>query len=568
MKVTWEKHGYLLGLLALMAVFFFLSLPLLSNVARWRGDERFYSDAVIGMTQSGHYFSPTYSDGSLRFKKPILTYWVVLSSYKALGISYFSTRLPFLIAGTLVVWLTYQLGLVLLRRRPEALVAAAIMASNMTVLHTSIRSTPDMILTPCLMISLLGFATLIIRGDRTLTAYGLAYLGAALAVATKGLSGLLPVLFAVGYVLGVKPGGMRARDLIHWPVLLVSLPIAAAWYIWAFTQHGDMAVADFWGDQVGERFSGSKWYILSNAVVYLSSFVIHLLPWSGLALIPLYQVFRRRLGVDASYWPAIRFMACWLTLLYVVFTFGNIQRTRYFLSAYPFLSLLYAILLCAGFRSELVKGWLSRGFSVVCWTILGFGVLLVVAGGAIHRNLILTGVILAGLALFVVWCFRRGSPVPAMVGFGGFLIVTFCLIDILVRPVFFVSPAPAVTRQILALAPTAGKIAVASFPVPYISQIHVLSEGRLTLVDVTGQAVQDELPRYPLFICPRQEFEAGQYGQGTLVGSASGYGGWRTQDFLALARPSKREQVWNLRRVDYYLIKPMTSSRAISPPRD
>lgn len=548
--------GRRLGIAGLVALFFLACLPLLPNVSRWRGDERFYTDAVIGMTQSGNYLAPTYSDGSLRFKKPILSYWVVLLSYGALGINYMASRLPFLVAGTLVVWLTYHLGLILVRRRPEALVAAAVMASNLTVLHTSVRSTPDMLLTLWITISMVGFARLIFHGSRALLDFCLAYMGVALAVATKGLFGVLPLLFAFGYVWRVKPAGMRVRDLIHGPALLAAIPVAVAWFVWAFFQHGETAAADFWGDQVGERLSGSKWYILSNAGVYLSSFVLQMLPWSGFACVPLYILWRRRLVVFLCHRRELGFMAAWILLLFVVFVFGNIQRTRYFLPAYPHLSIFYAVLLCAGFRNTWARPVLVALFRVLCACVLAWGITLVIGGVRIHAGLVVAGVFFAGLSIFLMRRLNRWAGWVVMTGVGAFLVAGFAITDMVVRPVFFVSPAPAITREVLSLNPAGGAVAMADVSLNYVSQVRVLSGGRVCPVDLGESAAPDEIARYPLLVCPGSGFERGQYGMGTVVGRIYGISGWRPGDYLALMSSRRRDAVWASRREEYYLVRP------------
>ena len=550
-----KGFAYSIALVAMVALFFFLCLPLLPSVSRWRGDERFYTDAVIAMTQNGDYFTPTYSDGMPRFKKPILSYWVVLLSYKALGINYLASRLPFLAAGTLVVWLTYHLGIVLTRRRPEALVAAAIMVSNLTVFHTAVRSTPDMLLTLFILISMIGFSRLIFRGSRGLADYILAWLGIALAVATKGLFGLLPAAFALGYVRLARPRQMRAGDLVHGPVIAATLPVALAWFVWAFVQHGGAAATDFWGDQVGSRLSGGKWYILDNAGTYLASFVLQLLPWSGFALVPLYQVARKRLVVYPLHRQEAVFMAGWLMVLYVVFVFGNIQRTRYFLPAYPQLSLLYAGLLCAGFRNRRIRNVLKVLFKSVVMGVLGWGVILIAGGIGIDARLMIAGLVFAALSsgLLAVW--RRWAASWLMAGVGILLLGLYGVGDILVRPVFFESPAPGLTAQLLALEPAGTSVAMMGVPLPYISQLRVLSGGRITPVDVADTNAPACPPGFRLLVCSRNLAESGPFSGGEVVGRVTGMGNWRVRDYLALLSPARRDAAWATRREEYVVVR-------------
>lgn len=551
----WKRRVHRYAILALVAMFFLLCLPLLPNVSRWRGDERFYTDAVIGMVQNGDVLTPTTSDGALRFKKPILSYWVVLASYKVLGVNYLASRLPFLMAGALVIGLTYWLAVTLVRRRPEALVASAVMASNLTVFHTAIRSTPDMLLTLFILTSMIGFCQVIFRQSRSAWHYGMAFMGVALAVATKGLFGLLPLLFVAGYVKLAKPPGVRLRDLVHMPVLIAAFPVALSWFILAFAQHGVTALSDFWGDQVGERFSGSKWYMLSNAGVYLSSFILQMLPWSAGALVVMVKAWRGKIALFLAHRREVLFMVAWILFLYVVFIFGNIQRTRYFLPAYPHLSTLFALLLCAGFRMPSVRPVLVNGIRILCGCVVVWGLILLLGGLRLHAGLPVAGAIFLVLASYLISRLKRWAPSLVLAGFGVLLLALFTVTDILVRPVFFVSPAPALNREILALYPSGTTVAMKDVSLNYVSQVRVLSGGLIKPVDITAAAQGSGPADYPLWVYPVTGNEADVAGKGVIVGRVTGIGEWRLRDYLRLFSSRGSESVWAARRQEYVIVR-------------
>lgn len=558
----WKRRVHRYAILALVAMFFLLCLPLLPNVSRWRGDERFYTDAVIGMVQSGDVLTPTTSDGALRFKKPILSYWVVLASYKVLGVNYLASRLPFLMAGALVVYLTYWLALTLVRRRPEALVASAVMASNLTLFHTAIRSTPDMLLTLFILASMIGFCQVIFRQSRSAWHYGMAFMGVALAVSTKGLFGLLPLLFVAGYVKLAKPPGVRLRNLVHVPALIVALPVALSWFIMAFVLHGGSALSDFWGDQVGERFSGSKWYMLSNAGVYLASFILQMLPWSAGVLFVLIRMWRGKLSLFIIRRREILFMVAWILFLYFIFIFGNIQRTRYFLPAYPHLSVLFALLLCAGFRMPSVRPVLVKAVRILCGCVAVWGFILMLGGLRIDSGLLVAGAIFLALASYLVSRLKRWAPSLVLAGFGVLLLILFTVTDILVRPVFFVSPAPALSKEILAMCPSGTTVAMKGVSLNYVSQVRVLSGGLIKPVDITAAAQGSGPADYPLLVYPVTGNEAGLSGKGVVVGRVTGIGEWRLRDYLGLFSSRGSESVWAARRQDYVIVRPPSPGAA------
>jgi len=69
-------------------------------------DEKYYTDSVIQMMEKDDCFTPYQADGSPRFKKPIVTYWVLMASYKMFGVSRISSRLFFWLAGAALVLVT------------------------------------------------------------------------------------------------------------------------------------------------------------------------------------------------------------------------------------------------------------------------------------------------------------------------------------------------------------------------------------------------------------------------------------------------------------------------------
>ena len=57
----------------------------------YRDDEIFYFKSTQEMLNTQSIFSPTYF-GENRFQKPILFYWMILTSYKIFGVNWFGAR--------------------------------------------------------------------------------------------------------------------------------------------------------------------------------------------------------------------------------------------------------------------------------------------------------------------------------------------------------------------------------------------------------------------------------------------------------------------------------------------
>src|SRR5437773_12261587 len=108
-KLTWGKGMFeeqfcasrkALILIALFCVPFFINLGANSL---WDGNEGFYAEPPREMLESRDYLVPTYNYEP-RFKKPPFATWVIAASYRALGVSEFSERLPMALAAILTVF--------------------------------------------------------------------------------------------------------------------------------------------------------------------------------------------------------------------------------------------------------------------------------------------------------------------------------------------------------------------------------------------------------------------------------------------------------------------------------
>src|SRR5690606_35522140 len=145
-------------------------------------DEMYYSDAAVTMTQNNDYLTTYLGSGELRFNKPILTYWGVLAGFELFGISAFSSRVFFLLAGAWTIILTYKIGKVTFEDRKIALLAGLITASHPVLIFSSTRSIPDVLLALFITLSALGFAGILKHGDQAPKKYlWMLYVGLGLA---------------------------------------------------------------------------------------------------------------------------------------------------------------------------------------------------------------------------------------------------------------------------------------------------------------------------------------------------------------------------------------------------
>jgi 4-amino-4-deoxy-L-arabinose transferase-like glycosyltransferase len=500
---TNEQHESERGAtLGVTAIFLAACLLLINSLTFYQGDERYYTDAAIRMLQSGDYLTPYYDDGGRRFLKPILSYWPLVASFRLFGINLPASRIPSIISGCLLVWLTYQLAQVLFRHNGIAALAAAVLASNSNFLHASLRARPDIHLCLFITVSLYGFARLFFR-DTSAYSYACAYLGAGVAVAIKGLPGLLTIAFASLFSLLRRSNDSKLRRLIHLPSILGGLAIGLSWFIVMYALHGAIAIQTFYTDQVHDKLAGSAINIVHNGFKYLTSMAAIFSPWFIIVVVLLMRGANAVTDALKRFRSESLFAIGWFMTVLLVYLGGLSNRNRYMLPAFPLLACVVAVMLepClqGGFPRRLLYKILPA-----CLAALGlvWGTLLVAIGRRLHPDLIVGGVICLSAAsgLFVIT--RRSRPLTRVVAIAGFLLVFFTGHELFTHSVFSVSPVSAwletIQRERIDLQRTV--IGTIGIRPTFIGQARILSNGRLHFRQLPEDAVSLQARDYPVLI--------------------------------------------------------------------
>jgi len=542
-------------LFLLVALFFLAALPDLSTEVRYHGDERFYIDSAMRMVHTGDYLTPYYADGRPRFKKPILAYWVMVAAYRLMGISFLSSRLPFLLAGCGVIWVTWKIARELFRTEGTALTSASLIASNITVFIASVRSTPDIL--SCLFVSLsfLGFLRLIFTGDRGTWSYALAYGGAGFAVATKGLVGIFPVLFAFLFcLLRRKSISTTPRDLVQWPAMFVSAGIALFWFVLVCWKYGGGALEIFFADQVEDKVEPSTLQVFLNALFYLLAPVRHFFPWSALLVLAFVLAGEELREVWRVHGKKLFFAIGSFLAVLAVFSWSRDMRPRYLLPVYPLLASVLSPLLVEG----LAQGRSARFLSGTLKGLLGIagvggGAILVLGIFLLDWRIILAGAVLMGIASFnLLIIFPRGWQ-AAVVGTSAFVLVAFVATETLVRPVFRVSPVPQLTKRIMSLSPMPKKIGTLGLPGRFATSLLLHLKGRPEIVNLENVDSMSALESTSVAVVTesyRTILERKGY---RLEECGYFYDQWEVADLWRLIGSSDKEGVFAKRKIRCYL---------------
>ncbi|MBI1371682.1 MAG: phospholipid carrier-dependent glycosyltransferase [Phycisphaera sp.] len=508
---------------ALILVFCALSAMMLPMSARYKGDEKFYTNAVLQMRDRGDYLTPRYDSGALRFRKPIMAYWPMVASFEALGVSLMSARVPYLLAMCGVLGMAYALARRLFGRSDVALLTVAMLVANVHTLASATRSTPDALQAIWMIVSFYGLVGVALRGSRRWTDYLWFYGGAGLTFATKGGLGLVLILFGVLIVAWRgRRNDTRLRDLVRpaaIPGIVIGLAVAAFWYIAIYLRYGNDAIAMFLADQVGDRLDApSKLYVLVNLVRYPAMLLLDLAPYSVFAIIAWLTARDRVRAFVAEHRETVVFVLAWYGLLFAIFVLGDTFRTRYFYPAHPPLLALIAAMLCHAVgrddRAHKLIGVVT-GMIFVAVALVGLGG--VIGGWALAPSVGVSGVVLLVTGVTALIVTRNRWIVAQIVTIGLVVLIADRQYDLLVRPATYAAASPAMTTRVLELA--AGRhveVGAINAGSDVRTQLRLVARERFTVhtIDVRGDAPAEDvaalraaLPALPILIVRAEEVE-------------------------------------------------------------
>ncbi len=398
----------------LLLLFFGLLGPFALDFHMHYPDEIYYRDAAVKMMQTGDYLTTYLGSGELRFKKPILTYWAVLSGFKLFGVHAFGSRFFFLLAGAATVGLTYLLGKTVFGDRRIAGTAALISASNPILIFAATRSIPDVLLVLTLTGSALGFAGLLRDGEQAKSKFlWLLYLGLALAFEVKGLPAVALGGLGILYLLYNPWRRISWKKLLYLPALLVALGIALFWFVAMWKLHGPVFLASFLEDQVGTRVTSRVLLVIQNGTVASLLLVGMFLPWVALAIPKLKSTLATAWKENPQFFA---FALLWGLAIVGMGALTSKFYERYLLPVAPVLALWLAWILVRGGGLERAKGLKVTAVFLLSLVglVVGVNAWLLGTGSGDSWSFIhlAVGVLFLG---YGVWAFLRSTILPPKV---------------------------------------------------------------------------------------------------------------------------------------------------------
>ncbi|MCX6594629.1 MAG: glycosyltransferase family 39 protein [Acidobacteria bacterium] len=178
-------------------------------------DEVVYAHTALHMAASGDWLTPKFMERNALYKPPLL-YWLMAASTKAFGVSAVALRLPSLLAAAGLVWLVSWWAWQLRGAWGAGVTFALLMSSQL--LHNFARvATMDLVLTLAITAALYG-------AWRSTGRRWVPGVMAGLAIVTKGIAGLLPlIMMRSGWAVGLA-GAVAA------PWFLAQLAVNTEWF--------------------------------------------------------------------------------------------------------------------------------------------------------------------------------------------------------------------------------------------------------------------------------------------------------------------------------------------------
>jgi 4-amino-4-deoxy-L-arabinose transferase-like glycosyltransferase len=365
------RHALLVILIALAGLLHVVTIGTGDLYSETEGQ---YAGAAREMVANDNWLLPT-NNGIPRLQKPPLLYWLIIASYKLLGVNEAAARLPVALAVVATVALIFLIG-EKLSDYWHGFIAGLMYLSFCGTFLLGRIVMPEPLVTAfmagAMFCGICGYER---RRHRRLWFAGV-WIFAALACLTKGVLGIIyPAAVFILLSILYREARLRFRALLRWEYGLIFLLIVAPWHIWAqwhFPHYLRYARSEWLGHMRGltddtHDFLGVPAY--QFVVLHLAWWF----PWSIVLLPGVICSWRRVSRLGGINFPDA-LLLCWMAVVFIPLLFLG-QRQDY-----------YSMSMWSAFALWAAAAWDRMPQSLRAAGTIGVGVV---------------GVLLAGGSLFV-----------------------------------------------------------------------------------------------------------------------------------------------------------------------
>jgi 4-amino-4-deoxy-L-arabinose transferase-like glycosyltransferase len=322
----------------------------------------------------GDFFTPWFN-GSPRFEKPILLYWLQAPFFAVLGPTELAARVPAVLAGLATVVAVF----IMVRRQVSTragLVAGMALATTFRFVVYARQGLTDVPVVCALTLALMTM-TCAVKGSPRGRIALLAWVLVAMAVLLKGPVGLLaPVIWSAwAAVEGGRQALARTRPAIG---IAIAAAVAATWYVPMVLLHGYQFVQVAIRSEIVARYLSPDFPGYRRGVFYFwYVWVGDAAPWSIFGLSAAIWAFANRSRLTSGQRSLLQLSGLWFVSTLVIFSGSRYKLPHYILPAYPAVAIAVGVFADAIMREPRwsllwrVPSWISALALIVCAALTG-----------------------------------------------------------------------------------------------------------------------------------------------------------------------------------------------------